>query len=199
MSASPRRSRAEMIAETTAKLIAAARRSFATVGYAETSMDALCAEAGLTRGALYHHFGGKEGLLEAVVRDMDREIGERLERHYETLADGWEAFRSCCLLYLDFAREPEIQRIVLKDAPAVLGRRLWEIDEESSIGPMVESLRQLQADGRLRHGDPEAMARLLNGALINAALWIASDPDPARAHAGAIAAFDQLLDGLRRG
>ena len=70
--------RAEMIEETRAKLISAARAAFATVGYADSSMDELTAQAGLTRGALYHHFGGKKGLLEAVIAQIDAEISGRL-------------------------------------------------------------------------------------------------------------------------
>lgn len=91
-----RRSRTEMIAETTTKLIAAARRSFAQVGYAVTSMDELCAEVGLTRGALYHHFGGKEGLLEAVVKQIDQEMGAKMDAVWYSTDDRWEGFQLSC-------------------------------------------------------------------------------------------------------
>lgn len=193
---SRRRRRADMIAETTAKLVAAARRSFAGRGYAATSMDELCAEAGLTRGALYHHFGGKEGLLLAVVEAMDAEIGARLEAIYEAHGDPWEAFRACCGAYLEMALEPEIQRVVLRDAPAVLGHRLREIDERSSVQPTMEALSELMARGRVRPADPEALARLLNGAMTDAALWIAAADDPSAALARARSGLDALLDGL---
>jgi AcrR family transcriptional regulator len=194
-SASPGR-RAARIAETTARLVAAARRAFAAEGYAEASMDALCAEAGLTRGALYHHFGGKEGLLEAVVLAIDAEIGARLDAAAAAETDPWSGFRACCGAWLDLALEPEIQRILLRDAPAVLGQRLREIDERSSIRPMVESLRALMAGGRIRPADPEALARMLNGAMVDAALWIAAHDDPPAGLARARSALDALLDGL---
>jgi AcrR family transcriptional regulator len=188
--------RAALSAETAERLLAAARRAFARDGYAAASMDALCAEAGLTRGALYHHFGGKDGLLEAVVRQIDAEIGARLDAEFDSIADPWNAFRACCATWLRLALEPETRRILLQDAPAVLGQRLREIDEASSIRPMADSLRMLMAQGRVRDSDPEALARLLNGAMIDAALWIAGHPDPQSAMTRASAALDVLLDGL---
>lgn len=188
--------RAAVSAETAERLLAAARRAFARDGYASASMDVLCAEAGLTRGALYHHFGGKEGLLEAVVRQIDGEIGARLDAEFAAIPDPWAAFRACCATWLRLALEPETRRILLQDAPAVLGQRLREIDEASSIRPMAECLRDLIAEGRVRDADPEALARLLNGAMIDAALWIASHAHPNDARARAGAALDVLLDGL---
>ncbi len=191
-----RRSRADMIAQTTGALLAAARRAFAEQGYADTSMDALCAEAGLTRGALYHHFGGKEGLLEAVARQIDAEMNVRLEAVYDAVPDPWIAFRDCCKAYLSMALEPEIQRILLRDAPAVLGQRFREIDEETALGALIEALEDLMDQGRLRRADPEALARLINGALIDGALWIAASLDPEMARDRAVESLDLLLDGL---
>ena len=155
MSEAARRSREEMSAVTTARLVAAARTSFARDGYAATSMDALCAEAGVTRGALYHHFGGKEGLLEAVVGQIDAEIGERLDDINQRHADPWEGFRACCHGWLDQALDPEVQRVFLKDAPAVLGERMRQMDEASSIAPLRDSLAELMDTGRIARTDLE--------------------------------------------
>lgn len=190
------RTKKQMSAETTARLVSAARRAFAEQGYVESSMDALCAEAGVTRGALYHHFGGKEGLLEAVVREIDCEIGERLSEEEAGHSDAWNAFRACCRLWLRQALDPEVQRILLRDAPAVLGQRLREIDEASSIAPLRDALAGLMADGRVAPVDPEALARLVNGALVDAALWIAASDTPEKALDASLAAVDLLLDGL---
>ena len=90
--AQARQSRASMIEATRAKLIAAARQAFAQHGYAQASMDELTAQAGLTRGALYHHFGGKPGLLVAGVAQMDAEMDERLEQVQRSHADPWQGF-----------------------------------------------------------------------------------------------------------
>jgi AcrR family transcriptional regulator len=196
--AAQRRSRGEMTAGTTAKLVAAARAAFRTEGYAAASMDALCAEAGVTRGALYHHFGGKEGLLEAVVRQIDAEIGARLDTEEERHEDPWEGFRACCHLWLEQALDPEIQRIYLRDAQAVIGPRLREMDETSAIAPIRDALAALMASGRVATTDAEALARLINGALVEAAMWVAASPRPDEALARAHAATDTLLRGLAR-
>ena len=196
--AAQRRSRGEMTAGTTARLVAAARAAFRTEGYAAASMDALCAEAGVTRGALYHHFGGKEGLLEAVVRQIDAEIGARLDAEEDRHEDPWEGFRACCHLWLEQALDPEVQRIYLRDAQAVIGPRLREMDETSAIAPIRDSLAALMASGRVATTDAEALARLINGALVEAAMWVAASPRPDEALARAHAATDTLLRGLSR-
>lgn len=193
-----RRSRGEMIAETTAKLVTAARAAFRAEGYAAASMDAICAEAGVTRGALYHHFGGKEGLLEAVVRQIDAEIGARLDAEEARHDDPWEGFQACCHLWLEQALDPEIQRIFLRDAPSVIGSRLREIDEASSIAPIRDALAGLMTAGKVVYTDPEALARLVNGALIDAAKWVAASPRPDEALTRAHAATETLLRGLTR-
>lgn len=185
-----------MTAATRTKLIAAARHSFAKIGFAATSMDELCAEIGLTRGALYHHFGSKEGLFDAVVVAVDAEINAKLAATWVSTADSWEAFQTCCRTYLALALDPEIQRIVLKDAPAILGQRLREIDANSSLGPMTEGLKQLMVEDRIHKADPEALARLLNGAMVDAALWIAARDNPSDALDKAQKALDALLQGL---
>lgn len=113
-----RKPRAEMIEETRAKLIDAARRAFADNGYAGASMDELTASAGLTRGALYHHFGDKKGLLAAVVQQIDDEMNLRLGAILAAGEDLWSGFRAYNRAYLEMALEAEIQRIVLRDAPA---------------------------------------------------------------------------------
>ena len=195
---SERRSRSDRIAETRAKLITAAREAFATNGYADTPMDAVTASVGLTRGALYHHFGGKEGLLEAVIRVIDREMYARYQATSDRAPNLWAGFGDCCRTCLRMALEPEIQRIILRDAPAVLGERWRAIDAESSLAPMVSSLRQLMDEGTIVTTDPEALARLLNGALVDAALWIANAPDPGASLDQALTALDALLAGLKR-
>jgi AcrR family transcriptional regulator len=194
--AARRRSRGEMTAGTTARLVAAARAAFRTEGFAAASMDALCAEAGVTRGALYHHFGDKEGLLEAVVRQIDAEIGARLDAEEARHPDPWDAFRACCHLWLEQALDPEVQRVYLIDAAAFIGPRLREMDEAQATAPIRESLAELMTLGRVARTDPEALARMINGALCDAATWVAASPRPDEALARAHAATDMLLRGL---
>ena len=193
------RPRREMIAETRAKLVAAARRAFGTVGYAEASMDQFTAEAGLTRGALYHHFGDKKGLLEAVVAEIDAEMNARLQQVVQEAPDPWNGFAAECIAYIEMALEPEIQRIMLRDGPAVLGDPSTWPGQSGCIRSMSAGLAELAASGVIRPVDPEATARLLNGAMLQAALWIANAADPEATSVEAVRAFRALLDGLRAG
>jgi AcrR family transcriptional regulator len=192
-----RRTRSEMITDTTARLVAEARRAFAQHGYADVSAADLCSAAGFTRGALYHHFGGKEGLLEAVLAQIEHDVAARLDAAAQAHADPWEAFCACCLSYLDLALEPEIQRIVLRDAPAVLGQRFREIDAASTLRPMTDSIRALMVGGYIRSGDIEVLARLVNGAVLEAALWVAAGDEPQTRLPRARSTVEMLLDGLR--
>lgn len=87
------KARSQMIEETRAKLLDAGRQAFGSVGYAQTSMDELTASVGLTRGALYHHFGDKKGLLQAVVQQIDAELDAQLAQEFEQASSPWEGFR----------------------------------------------------------------------------------------------------------
>lgn len=173
-----RKPRAEMIEETRAKLIDAARRAFADNGYAGASMDELTASAGLTRGALYHHFGDKKGLLAAVVQQIDDEMNLRLGAILAAGEDLWSGFRAYNRAYLEMALEAEIQRIVLRDAPAILGSPSSEASQLRCLSSMTGQLRELMDSGRVRRTDAEALAWLLNGALVDAALRIANAEHP---------------------
>ena len=185
-----------MIAATTEKLLQAGRAAFARDGFAATNMDALTADAGLTRGALYHHFCGKEGLFEAVVRQIDGEIAARIARSYDGQPDKRQAFRDACTTYLDCALDPEIQRIMFVDAPAVLGQRLRDIDAESSLDAIRGALDELSEATPFAWDDKEALARMLNAAMIDLALWIAASNDQSDSLRRARRAYLSLLDSL---
>ncbi|ACX88541.1 transcriptional regulator, TetR family [Pectobacterium parmentieri WPP163] len=189
-----RRTRAEM-EETRATLLATARKVFSECGYADTSMDDLTAQASLTRGALYHHFGDKKGLLAAVVEQIDAEMDERLQAISDTAEDDWEGFCCRCRAYLEMALEPEIQRIVLRDARAALGG-----GSPDSQRHCVESMQRL-IDNLIRQGvvaeaDPQALASLIYGSLAEAAFWIAEGEDGNARLAQGTAALELLLRGL---
>ncbi|GKW30127.1 TetR/AcrR family transcriptional regulator [Pectobacterium brasiliense] len=189
-----RRTRAEM-EETRATLLATARKVFSERGYVDTSMDDLTAQASLTRGALYHHFGDKKGLLAAVVEQIDAEMDERLQVISDTAEDAWDGFRRRCRAYLEMALEPEIQRIVLRDARAVLGGA-----SPDSQRHCVESMQRL-IDNLIRQGvvadaDPQALASLIYGSLAEAAFWIADGEDGNARLAQGVAALELLLRGL---
>ncbi|MCM2381137.1 TetR/AcrR family transcriptional regulator [Pseudomonas marginalis] len=187
------RARAEMIEDTRARLIASARQAFATQGYANTSMDDFTARAGLTRGALYHHFGDKKGLLAAVAAQLDSEMDTHLQRITDEATDPWAGFCERCRAYLRMAQDAEIQRIVLQDAPAVLG-------DTGSQQQCVESLRErleaLMQTGVIRPAPSTALAQLINGSLVNTALWIARDEHPGERLEQGLQGLELLLRGL---
>lgn len=186
-----------MIAETRAKLVAAAREAFGRVGYADASMDDFTAAAGLTRGALYHHFGDKKGLLETVIAQIDAEMTVRLNAISARADNPWQGFVDECVAYIEMALEPEIQRIVHRDGPAVLGDPFQWPNQNGCIASLTASLERSKEAGYLRERvEPVAAARLINGASIHAAQWIAGSVDPAATSACAVAAFKAMLEGL---
>ncbi|MGZ9570184.1 TetR family transcriptional regulator [Alcaligenes sp. DN25] len=189
-----RRTRAEM-EETRATLLATARTFFAERGYADTSMDELTAQAGLTRGALYHHFGDKKGLLAAVVDQIDAEMDERLQAISNNAEDAWDGFVRRCHTYLEMALEPEMQRIVLCDAKAVLGGASPE-SHQYCVGSMEGLIQALMDQGRIEQADPHALASLIYGSLAEAAFWIAQGEDGDARLVKGLAALDLLLRGL---
>lgn len=192
-----RKPRSEMIAETRAKLLNAARKAFGSVGYAEASMDDFTAAAGLTRGALYHHFGDKKGLLQAVVNEIDAEMTARLCQISSQAPSRWQAFVDENVGYVEMALEPEIQRIMFRDGPAVLGEPSGWPSANGCIATITESLRCLHEDGIIVDIDPEAGARLINAASSCAAQWIANSDDPETTSKRAVGAFRTFLEGLR--
>ncbi|MEF9963592.1 MAG: TetR family transcriptional regulator [Comamonas sp.] len=190
-----RRTRAEMQA-TRASLLATARKVLAEHGYADTSMDDLTAQAGLTRGALYHHFGDKKGLLAAVVAQIDDEMDARLQAISDGAEDAWQGFRQRCHAYLQMALEPEIQRIVLRDARAVLGGASPD-SQRHCLQSMQGLIAALMAQGTVTPADPQALASLIYGSLAEAAFWIAEGANGAARLAQAAVALDLLLRGLQ--
>nr|WP_281416517.1 TetR/AcrR family transcriptional regulator [Deinococcus aestuarii] len=176
----------------------AARKAFAAKGYAAASMDELTAEAGLTRGALYHNFGDKKGLLQAVIDQIDAEMLVRMRAAHEQAVDAWSGFLAEHIAYIEMALEPEIQRIMLLDGPAVLGDPSRWPNQTACLRRTTQMVQALLDEGTVGPVDAEAAARLLNGAALNAALWIAATDDPHVVFEKAVAAFRQLAVGLLR-
>lgn len=188
--------RTEMIAETRGKLIKAAREAFAAKGYADSSMDDLTAAAGLTRGALYHHFGGKQGLLQAVIEQIDCEMVERLSVIINEASSTWQGFIDESIAYIQMALEPEIQRIVLLDGPAVLGDPSQWPSQNACMRSTQRSIQKLIDEGTVHAVDAEAMARLIMGGLLGASSWIAHSDNPQSTSEKAIEGFVTLARGL---
>ncbi len=188
--------RAAMMAANRARLIAAARAAFAEHGFAAASMDDLTAAVGLTRGALYHNFGDKKGLLAAVVAQIDGEMAQRAQAAGQTAGGGWRGLLAEGRAYIQMALDPEIRRIVLLDGPAFLGDPSQWPSQNACLEVTQRAVAHLITDGVLKPVDVEAAARLLNGAALNAALWVASSQTPESVLPKAIEAFECLSEGL---
>lgn len=190
------RSRASMLEETRSKLIAAGRKAFAERGFAAASMDDLTAAAGLTRGALYHHFGDKTGLLSAVVAQVDGEMAAKAKRAAALAPDPWTALEAEGVAYIEAALDPEVQRIVLLDGPAFLGDPSKWPSQSACLAETRDALAALATEGLLKPVDVEAAARLLSGAALDAALWVAASDDPAAVLPRATEVFRAMARGL---
>jgi AcrR family transcriptional regulator len=192
----PAKTRAAMMKESRAKLVAAGRKAFAEKGFADASMDDLTAAVGLTRGALYHNFGDKKGLLAAVVAQVDGEMAAKARIAADKASDAWEALEAEGAAYIELALDPEIQRIVLLDGPAFLGDPSRWPSQSACLAETRAALEALDRAGRLKLVDLEAAARLINGAALNAALWVAASDDPRAVLPRAVQTFQVIARGL---
>ncbi|WP_354113666.1 TetR/AcrR family transcriptional regulator [Bradyrhizobium sp. RT3a] len=182
--------------ENRARLISAARKAFAARGFAAASMDELTADAGLTRGALYHNFSDKKGLLAAVVAQIDGEMAARAKEAGVAAGDDWEGLLAESEAYIEMALDPEVQRIVLLDGPAFLGDPSRWPSQNACLQVTKQTIAGLVSEHVLKPVDIEAAARLLSGAALNAALWVAASDDPRSALPKAIDAFRLMAAGL---
>lgn len=189
--------RAQQVAQTRDALVGAGRRLFGANGFRSTSVDDLARAARVTTGALYHHFPTKTALFEAVFEQAHAELmtasvaaAQDVTDHLDELAHGFEAF-------LDAVLQPELQRILVLDGPAVLGlARYTELDERDAFAVIVAALRTATEAGTLGVDDPETVARLLLGALTRGAMLIANSPDPVRTRHAVAQAMRALLSGF---
>lgn len=180
-------------------IIAAARQLFGGQGFAATTIDEVATAAGLAKGAVYHHFPGKEALFEAVFEaacaDLARQVGEVAARTQDLL----EAMAAGAAAYFDACSDGEFRRIILQDGPAVLGWERWrQIDAEhfGRMAPVV--LTAAMEQGLIAHQPVEPLARLLLGAMTEAAAACAASETPRRTGAEHVTAFRTILEGLRR-
>ena len=160
------------------RLVEVATQLFASEGYDATSIEAVLQAAGISRGALYHHFDTKETLFEAVLDAVEAQVAVRLGAATQGIADPIEAMRAAWHAWLGMAGEQVVRRIVLLDAPAAVGWVKWrEIDARHGFGGLKRRLAALAAQGRLREDLVDIYAHMLLAALMEAALVIAQSDD----------------------
>jgi AcrR family transcriptional regulator len=192
--------RVQQAAATRAALISAARKLFAEKGYHGAGTLELVAAAGVTRGALYHHFADKEALFEAVFCDVEAELRQTASDAVRELAsDPWRQLMDGVQAFLQaIAANADLQRIMLQDGPAVLGWERWrELGTEFTLGLLVNALQRLTEIGVIRPQPLALAARLILAAQNEAALLIAHSVDPETTRAEVTEALRTLISGLR--
>ena len=181
------------------QLVEVATRLFTEQGYEDTSTQQVLREAGVSRGSLYHHFDGKERLFEAVVEHVEEGVVERLMTIDIRHRDPVKVLRAGCAEWLALVEDPSVRRIILTDAPAVLGWQRWrEIDERYGFGLLKSAVQAVADAGRLAIGDVDVVAHVLLGALNEAAILIASPETAVAARRHATKAVERIIDGFLR-
>jgi AcrR family transcriptional regulator len=190
--------KAEQSEATRNALVEAARELFSARGYAGVPTEEIVQAAGVTRGALYHHFRDKQDLFAEVVERLEQEVLERVAGAALGEQDPWQqqvvavgAFLDCCL-------DPAVQRVILTDAPSVMGLHAWrEIEERYGLA-LVRSGLQSMVDAGLVEDQPlDPLAHMLLGAMQEAGLLIAHADDPEAARREVGDSLVRLLQGLR--
>jgi AcrR family transcriptional regulator len=163
---------------TVAALLDAAREVIVRDGYAASSLDDVVERAGLTKGALYHHFTSKQALFRAVhERELQRMIAiinDRASKH----RGAWATLQAACEAFLDASLDPAIQRITLLDAPTALGwETMREVENQTTLKLLKAALARAMDEGSITRRTVDPLANLLFGALCEAAMSIAREPD----------------------
>ncbi len=183
---------------TTAALVTAARELFAADGFAATSLDAVVAKAGVTKGALYHHFAGKRELFAAVFAAEQRRLAAAIVAAYSAEEDPWRAFEAGCAAFIEACQEPGVQRIALLDAPAALGWETIRALEAGSLQMMQQGIARAIEAGAIAERPAVPLAHLLFGAICESAMVVARAEDPDAALREARAELRRVLRSLAR-
>ncbi|QKW32891.1 TetR/AcrR family transcriptional regulator [Actinomadura sp. NAK00032] len=189
--------RERYVASTRAALLDTGRRFFAERGFADVSAEELVRAAGLTRGALYHHFAGKQGLFEAVFEDLEARAADRISTAMTAATDdAWGRASAGIRAFLDICSDPEYREIVLLQGPLALGWRRWRELDQRHLGTLLtDGLSALLGESG-RHQVGLASAAFY-GALTELALSIADADDPEQAREQAVQLIGGMLNGIR--
>ncbi|WP_162940295.1 TetR/AcrR family transcriptional regulator [Gryllotalpicola protaetiae] len=175
-----------------------AAQMFGDEGYAAVSTDDIAARAGMTKGALYHHFTDKSALFRAVFVQAQQQLVATLTDSAADAGDGWDGLIAGIDAFIRECQRTSIGRIIVFDGPAILGRDQARVVEDEYVGALLtDALRRLQEAGQMREGDSSVRSRLLLGALCEAAVVVARSPDPVGVRKAVLYEIVTMLDGLR--
>ena len=192
--------RQQYSATTKRALVEVATRQFSEHGYGGTSLDAIVAGARVTKGALYHHFSGKQALFEAVFAKVEDDASKQIRRALRGTHDPWEKALAGLNAFLDVVQEPTYQRVVIQDGPAILGyERFREQEERSSYGIVQDIVGSVLEASTYELDDAmkQTFSRIFFGAMSAAGESVSTAQDPAAAVARIQAAIAFILDGIR--
>jgi AcrR family transcriptional regulator len=193
-----KRLRARQAEATRHLLVSVARELFTEHGYAATSIEDIIQRAGVARGALYHHFSGKDALFRAVYDAVQADAVSGVMAAALAVGEPWGAIRAGLSAFLDACLEPSFRRIVILDSVSVLQQDVWEGGIEHNELPMLRTvLTPLVATNALPGVAVEPLVHVTLGGLYGAALFIARSPDPNAARGQIDAVLDALIGGLR--
>jgi len=182
---------------TRAQLIAIATRMFADRGYEDTSIEAVLREAGVSRGSLYHHFPSKEALFEAAAEDVETNVGVQTVAAADGITEPVAALRAGFLAWIRLAGDPVVRRILLIDAPSVLGWERWRaMEERHALGLIRLVLQAVAEEGRLRPELVGTLAHVLLASVNEVALLVARSDDKEAAMEAGADAIDEMLRRL---
>lgn len=182
---------------TTNNLIMIARQHFSAYGYENTSLEAIAAEAKMTRGAVYHHFKNKKNLFKAVLAQVQHEVGLNVEKEAETSEDLWEQLILGCVGFVEAATLESNKRILLIEAPNVLEWSQWKkMDDENSVLLLEEQLLTVQQRGLLIDFDIHMIAHMISGALNDLSISLAESDTVSKTQIYEAIAY--LLKGFRK-
>jgi len=196
-----RRTQAERRQATRAALLDAARLLFSTKGYSNSGREEIVAAAGVTRGALQHHFGDKQALFLAVYELVEQEVvADIATAAMAAGGDPVEQLRAGCHAYLDAVLDPAVQRVCAIDGPAVLPADVrQQVTDRYALGLVREAVSAAISSGSIEDTPVEPLTRILLAGVMAAAQYVATSPDPKLARTEAGQTVDLLLDRLRRG
>lgn len=178
-------------------LVSVARELFTEQGYAATSIEEIIKRAGVARGALYHHFPGKDALFRAVYDQVQTEVASRVVATALSSEEPWDGVRAGLGAFLDACLEPAFRRIVVMDSVPVLAQDVWDGGIEHNELPMLRSVLTPLVQASLPGVAVEPLVHVALGGLYGAALYIARSPDPKAARAEADTVLDVLVGGVR--
>lgn len=198
-SLTPRRSQEDRSRATRAALVEAGRRLFAERGYAAVSAEELVAAAGVTRGALVHHYGGKQGLFEAVLEEVEVENTAEVQAAMQAAPDLMSGMLAALGVFLDLCQRPDVVRITISDGPAVLGWQRWrELEAQYGLGLITDFLGRGVEEGIFVPAPVATLAQLVLSAILEAGMIVAHADDPPAARADAEQSLMLLLAGFLR-